>query len=59
MELIIIYVVLTVLMSAMCSVLESALLSAPIPYVTTLESKNHPKAKRLRLYKDDIDEESF
>lgn len=55
MELIIIYVVLTVLISAMCSVLESALLSTPISYVTTLESKNHPKAKRLRLYKDDID----
>lgn len=55
MELIIIYVLVTVVVSAMCSVLESALLSTPLSFITTLESKNHPKAKRLRLYKDDID----
>ncbi|MBR3454396.1 MAG: HlyC/CorC family transporter [Bacteroidaceae bacterium] len=55
MDLIIIYVLITVVISGMCSVLESALLSTPLSYVTTLESKNHPKAKRLRQYKDDID----
>ena len=55
MNLIIIYVLITVVVSAMCSILESALLSTPLSYVTTLESKNHPKAKRLRLYKEDID----
>ena len=55
MDLIIIYVLITVVVSAMCSILESALLSTPLSYVTTLESKNHPKAKRLRLYKEDID----
>lgn len=55
MELIIVYVLATVLISALCSILESTLLSTPLSYITTLEGKNHPKAKRLKQYKEDID----
>jgi len=55
MGLIITFVVITVVVSAMCSVLESTLLSTPLSYVSTLESKNHPKAKRIKSYKEDID----
>jgi len=55
MELIIIYMLLSLVISAMCSVLEATLLSTPMSYVTTLETQGAKGWQLLKRYKTNID----
>jgi CBS domain containing-hemolysin-like protein len=55
MGLIIFYVLLTLAISALCSVLEATLFSTPISFVQTLEDKGKKGSERLAKMKDDID----
>lgn len=55
MELILIYMVASLVVSALCSVLEATLLSTPMSYITTLEAQDVPGWKRLKSYKTNID----
>ena len=55
MELIITYMLLSLVISALCSVLEATLLSTPISYITTLESQNVKGWELLKHYKTNID----
>ncbi|MCQ2258130.1 MAG: hemolysin family protein [Bacteroidaceae bacterium] len=55
MELIIIYMLLSLVISAMCSVLEATILSTPMSYITTLETQGTKGWKRLKDYKSNID----
>lgn len=55
MELIITYMLLSLIVSAMCSVLEATILSTPMSYVTTLETQGAKGWQRLKDYKTNID----
>lgn len=55
MELIIIYMLLSLVISAMCSILEATMLSTPMSYITTLETQGAKGWKRLKEYKTNID----
>lgn len=55
MELIIIYMLLSLVISALCSVLEATILSTPMSYITTLETQGTKGWKRLKDYKSNID----
>ena len=55
MELIIIYMLLSLIISALCSVLEATLLSTPMSYVTTLETQGSKGWQLLKRYKTNID----
>ena len=55
MELIIIYMVLSLVISAMCSLLEATLLSTPLSYITTLETQGVKGWELLKYYKTNID----
>lgn len=46
---------MSMIVSAMCSVLEATILSTPMTYVTTMESKGARGAKLLKKYKQNID----
>ncbi|MGM0534366.1 MAG: CNNM domain-containing protein, partial [Campylobacterota bacterium] len=49
MELLILYFTLAIVVSFVCSVLESVLLSINMPYIAVMEQK-HPKAGRLMKF---------
>ena len=51
MDLIIIYMSLALVISAMCSLLEATLLSTPMSYVTSLETQGVNGALRLKRLK--------
>ena len=55
MELIIIYMLLSLIVSALCSVLEATILSTPMSYISTLETQGVNGWKRLKEYKINID----
>jgi len=55
MDLIITYMLLSLVISALCSVLEATLLSTPISYISTLESQNVKGWELLKQYKTNID----
>lgn len=55
MELIIIYMLLSLIISALCSVLEATILSTPMSYITTLETQGASGWQRLKQYKTNID----
>lgn len=55
MELIIIYMLLSLIVSALCSVLEATILSTPMSYVSTLETQGTKGWQRLKEYKTNID----
>lgn len=55
MELIILYMLLSLIISAICSVLEATILSTPMSYVTTLEQQGAKGWERLKKYKTNID----
>lgn len=55
MELIITYMLLSLVVSALCSVLEATILSTPMSYVTTLETQGTKGWQRLKEYKTNID----
>ena len=48
-------IILTVLVSFMCSILEATLMSTPISYLTMKEDEGNKAAKLLKKYKTDID----
>lgn len=47
--------VLSLVVSAICSVLEATILSTPMSFVTSLETQNTPGWQRLKKYKTNID----
>ena len=49
------YMFLSLVISALCSVLEATILSTPMSYVTTLETQGVKGWKRLKQYKTNID----
>lgn len=53
--LLVLYVLLALGFSFLCSILEAALLSVTPSYVAALEQNGHAVAETLREYKDDID----
>lgn len=53
--LMLIYMLLSLIISALCSVLEATILSTPMSYVTTLEAQNAKGWQRLKQYKANID----
>lgn len=53
--LLIIYMLLSLVISALCSVLEATILSVPMSYVTTLETQGIKGWQRLKQYKTNID----
>jgi CBS domain containing-hemolysin-like protein len=53
--LLVLYVLLALGFSFLCSILEAALLSVTPSYVAALEQEGHAVAETLRDYKDDID----
>lgn len=55
MELIILYMFLSLVISALCSVLEATILSTPMSYITTLETQGVSGWQRLKEYKLNID----
>ena len=55
MELIITYMVLSLVISAMCSLLEATLLSTPLSFITTLETQKVKGWELLKHYKTNID----
>lgn len=55
MELIITYMVLSICVSALCSVLESTLLSTPLSYINTLETQGTKGWELLKRYKTNIE----
>ena len=55
MNLIIIYMLLSLVISALCSVLEATILSTPMSYVTTLETQGAKGWQLLKRYKTNID----
>ena len=55
MELIITYMLLSLVISALCSVLEATLLSAPLSYISNLESQQVKGWELLKQYKTNID----
>lgn len=55
MGLLILYVLLALGVSFVCSVMEAVLLSLTGPYISALDSEDHPIAPQLRSYKEDVD----
>ena len=55
MDLIITYMVLSLVISALCSLLEATLLSTPLSYITTLETQGVKGWELLKQYKTNID----
>lgn len=55
MDLIILYMALSLVVSALCSVLEATILSTPMSFVTSLETQNVAGWERLKKYKTNID----
>lgn len=55
MVLIITYMLVALVLSFMCSVLEATLLSTPMSFITTLEAQGKNGALRLKNYKTEID----
>ncbi|MCR5313094.1 MAG: hemolysin family protein [Bacteroidaceae bacterium] len=55
MTLIITYMLLSLVISALCSVLEATLLSTPLSYVQTLETNGVKGSKMLKRFKTNID----
>lgn len=55
MQLLIIYFVLSIFFSFICSIMEAVLLSLTPAYINGLNSKNPSLAKQLKEYKKDID----
>ena len=55
MELIITYMMLSLVISAMCSLLEATLLSTPLSFITTLETQKVKGWELLKHYKTNID----
>ncbi len=55
MELIFIYMISALVLSAMCSVLEAILLSTPMTFITSLEAQGRKGAELLKKYKTNID----
>ena len=53
--LLITYMLLSLIISALCSVLEATILSTPMSYVTTLETQGAKGWERLKQYKTNID----
>ena len=53
--LMLIYMLLSLIISALCSVLEATILSTPMSYITTLEAQNARGWQRLKQYKANID----
>ena len=53
--LLITYMLLSLVISALCSVLEATILSTPMSYVTTLETQEIKGWERLKQYKTNID----
>ena len=53
--LLITYMLLSLVISALCSVLEATILSTPMSYVTTLETQGVSGWERLKKYKTNID----
>jgi len=54
MDLLILYFLAAVIVSFVCSVLESVLLSINMPYISVLEKENQKAGKLLRKQKEDI-----
>lgn len=54
-SLLIVYMLFSLVISALCSVLEATLLSTPMSYVTTLETQGVAGWERLKQYKTNID----
>jgi CBS domain containing-hemolysin-like protein len=54
-SLLITYMLLSLIISAICSVLEATILSVPMSYVTTLETQGAKGWQRLKQYKTNID----
>ena len=54
-SLLILYMLLSLVVSAICSVLEATILSTPMSYVTTLETQEVKGWQRLKQYKTNID----
>lgn len=55
MGLLILYLVLALCFSFLCSVLEAVMLSTPLSFITMLEREGVRAATRLKAYKQDID----
>jgi len=55
MTLLLTYLILALLVSFLCSIAESVLLSLPVSYVRTLESQGVKNSKRLKKFKEDIE----
>ncbi|HEX6981566.1 MAG TPA: hemolysin family protein [Balneolaceae bacterium] len=55
MALLIFYLVLALVISFLCSMLEAVLLTVSRSYIAVLERKGHPAGAILRKYKEDID----
>ena len=53
--LLILYIVLAIVISSICSLLEATLLSTPMNYINTLEQQGVKGAARLKSLKTDID----
>lgn len=54
-SLLITYMLLSLIISALCSVLEATILSTPMSFVTTLEAQGAKGWERLKQYKTNID----
>ena len=54
MDLLVLYFLLAVVISFVCSVLESVLLSVNMPYISVLEKENSGAARLLKQHKTDI-----
>lgn len=55
MGLLIFYLLLALVLSFICSLMEATLLSTPISFINSLESEGNAKAVRLKKYKENID----
>ena len=55
MEIIIIYILLSLAISGLCSILEATILSTPLSYIATLEAQNKNGWKLLKRQKQNID----
>ena len=55
LSLLITYMLLALVISSICSVLESTLLSTPLSYINTLEQQGQDGVERLKRLKTDID----
>ena len=55
LSLLIIFMLLALVISAICSLLEATLLSTPMSYISTLETQNAPGWQRLKKFKTNID----